>query len=342
MDAKITKLRLSRMLSYDWIKIVAIAVAAIIVWTLIFTMTATRITPAQEFTVMNYIGNVSNGSTGFHTLYQKSFKDGVYSHEVIELKNYDLAASAEYAGTLMQAYVSTDDGDVIFAADIPDPTFIYKDKDGKEQKGTYLDSLLLGYRYNLYNLDLEAENGFFKKMEKYLAGYYVGGDFKSETAVLDTAKIKSDFLARIERTGDKRYKTDEKLQAGIKGENERIIKYRNALLEFYGYLEEGIISLTAKELSVIGSTGGVSEIKGTYAINLCPDELTMKNLYKTAAYVGTTKDENGADQKVLMAKDMHICIFDMPGTEEGFQYEPLLFINYVIRNSRTVAENSGN
>ena len=341
MDAKITKLRLSRMLSYDWIKIVAFAVVAIIVWTLVFTMTATRITPAQEFTVMNYIGNVSNGYTGFHTIYQQSYKDGIYSHEVIELKDYDLASSAEYAGTMMEAYVATDDGDVIFAADVLYPDFTYKDKDGTEQKGTYLDALLMGYRYSLYNLDLEDEKGFFKQMEKYLANYYVGGDFKSEAAVLNTEKIKSDFLARIERTGDKRYKTDEKLQAGIKGENERIVKYRNALLEFYGYLEEGIISLTKKEFSVMGSMG-VSEIKGTYAINLCPNELTMKNLYKTAAYVGTEKDENGVEQNVLMAKDMNICIFDMPGTEEGFQYEPLLFINYVIRNSMTVAENSGN
>ena len=57
MDAKITKLRLSRMLSYDWLKIVGTAVGVIIVWVLIFTMTATRITPAQTFTIANYLGN---------------------------------------------------------------------------------------------------------------------------------------------------------------------------------------------------------------------------------------------------------------------------------------------
>ena len=59
MDAKITKLRLSRMLSYDWLKIIGAAAAVIIVWVLIFTMTATRITSAQTFTVHNYLGNIS-------------------------------------------------------------------------------------------------------------------------------------------------------------------------------------------------------------------------------------------------------------------------------------------
>ena len=54
MDAKITKQRLGRLLSYDWIKIIALAVAAIVVWSLIFTMTATRITAAQQFSVFNY------------------------------------------------------------------------------------------------------------------------------------------------------------------------------------------------------------------------------------------------------------------------------------------------
>ena len=40
MDAKITKSRLGLLLSYDWIKIVGICVAVVLLWLLIFTMTA--------------------------------------------------------------------------------------------------------------------------------------------------------------------------------------------------------------------------------------------------------------------------------------------------------------
>ena len=83
MDAKITKLRLNRMLSYDWLKIVGTAAAVIVAWVLIFTMTATRITSAQTFTVANYVGNNSL-STGFTKSFNTAYADGVFSGEVIE------------------------------------------------------------------------------------------------------------------------------------------------------------------------------------------------------------------------------------------------------------------
>ena len=56
MDAKITKKRLNILLSYDWIKIILVAVAMIVLWSLVFTMTATRVTNAQNFTIFNYTG----------------------------------------------------------------------------------------------------------------------------------------------------------------------------------------------------------------------------------------------------------------------------------------------
>lgn len=37
MDAKITKQRLGLLLSYDWIKIIGICAAAVLVWALLFT-----------------------------------------------------------------------------------------------------------------------------------------------------------------------------------------------------------------------------------------------------------------------------------------------------------------
>ena len=78
MDAKITKERLNRILSYDWLKIVGLAVVAIIVWTLVFTTSATRITPAQQFTVINYFGNVSTLHTTLSTDVNKAFQDGTF------------------------------------------------------------------------------------------------------------------------------------------------------------------------------------------------------------------------------------------------------------------------
>ena len=49
MDAKITKERLGLLLSYDWIKIACICIAAVAAWLLLFTSTATRPTRGQAF-----------------------------------------------------------------------------------------------------------------------------------------------------------------------------------------------------------------------------------------------------------------------------------------------------
>ena len=334
MDAKITKLRLSRMLSYDWLKMVAVALAAIIVWVLIFTMSATRITPAQRFTVINYEGNYSIAYSNFSKNYNEAFSNGVFSHEVIEVGSYDLTTAPDYAQSMLQAYLETDDGDVMFVSQMPNEGYEYTDGNGQTQKATYLDSLVLGYYYYLYDLDLENENGYFRQMEKYLAGYYTDGDF-TNPETLNKAKIEQDFRTRIDENNDKRYKNDEQVQAGIKGEIERIQKYSAALIEFYGYLDEGLISLTKTELTAKTYDGTSYTLKGTFSINLCPDESKMGKLVEIASYVGKKTDENGVEQKTLMAKDMNLAILDVRGMEEGFQYESLLYINQVIRYSRT-------
>lgn len=332
MDAKITKVRLSRMLSYDWIKIVGFGILAIVVWSLIFTMTATRITTAQKFTVMNYVG--SSQGEKFNATYNESLSKGVLSHEVLELGNYDLSMSPDYLTTMLESYMAVDDGDVIFASDVLQEGSAYVDADGKEQQASYLDTFLMGYSYRLFDLSLENENGFFRSMEKYLSTYYIG-DIFYPTPELNKDKVKADFLARIERTGDKRYKTDAEIQEGYLGEINRIIKYRDALIEFYGHLKAGRVSLTQKSFSVKNSAGQTYKIEGTYSINLCPDETKMEKLKDVVCYAKTEVDENGVQKTVLSAQDMNISIFDMPSTENGFEYEALLYINHIIRCGRT-------
>ena len=49
MDNKLTKKRLSDFLAYEWILTIIIAVAAIVVWELVYTMSAVRLTVGQAF-----------------------------------------------------------------------------------------------------------------------------------------------------------------------------------------------------------------------------------------------------------------------------------------------------
>lgn len=339
MDAKITKIRISRMLSYDWLKIVLASLAAILVWALVFSMTATRITPAQQFSVFNYTGNTSFALTDFNNLYNKAFEDKIFSYEVIELTQNDLAANKEYAGTLMEARTAVEEGDVIFVADIDNPDTAQKDENGEiiGYERTYVESLLWGYYAYLYDLNPEKEGSFFYKMEAYLDGFYTEGWEKADS--LDEEKVKTEFRARVKN--DKRFKTEAQLLQGEKDDIARIEKYRDALEQFYAWLDEGIISFATTTL-----TDGEYTIEGTYTLNLCPDESKMGGLKKYVAYyeevienADVATGEEGKTHYVQTAKDMSVAFFKFAGVEDGFQYESLLFVNYLIENALIETEN---
>ena len=53
MDAKITKKRLEHLLSYDWVKIMFTAVAFVMIWVLVFLLTATKVIHPEHILVGN-------------------------------------------------------------------------------------------------------------------------------------------------------------------------------------------------------------------------------------------------------------------------------------------------
>ena len=323
------------MLSYDWLKIVGIAAALIIVWMLIFTMTATRITAAQQFTVFNYVGNVSFSGTDFPLLYSNSLQKDVLSYEVIELTNVDVAANEQYAATLMEARLATNEGDVIFVADVGDERYAQKDENGEiTYEDTYLESLVRGYGRYLYDLDPNSETGYFQQMENYLNAFYQG-DWTKESN-FDEAAVKDAFLARIQKTGDKRFKKQAEIDEGIAQELVRVEKYRDALEEFYGYLDAGIVSFTTTVFSDRETDGNVFyPSDGIYSINICPTAATQ-NLKNYVGYYVEEEDEDGNTHTVRLATNMNVAFFDLltkTEKEAGFQGENLLFLNHVIQNS---------
>lgn len=336
MDAKITKTRLGRMLSYDWIKIIGTAAAAIVVWVLIFTMTATRITPAQQFTVMNYLGNASltRGGGKFGDSYTEAFNGGkgkgVFSYEVLETGTVDLAANSEAASDLLTTRVATEEGDVIFVANVKNPDTEEKNEEtGETTYMTYLDQFVYGYRYTLFNLDPEDEKGYFKQMEKFLIGYF-GENW--ETGTLNEEKAKSDFRARVK--GDKRYKKESLLLLGEADEISRLNKYRDALVKFYWYLENGVVSITTT--TIPSTEEGKADFVGKYAINLCPDKTKMGKLIECVSYYTTElNEETGKEGSTLAVQDMNVCFFHFSGIEDSFEYEDLLYTVYLIDSYTT-------
>lgn len=345
MDAKITKTRLARMLSYDWMKIVGVAAAFILVWVLIFTMTATRITPAQQFTVFNYYANA--GLTDkFYSLYSNTLSKGAFSYEVIELNENDLATSGEEnAYTLMESRFATDEGDIMFVPHIGDKDFAQEDDETGETvyEYTYAEAFFnrwFPYVYELYKEDEttgELVGGYFYDMEQFVIEYF-GENW--ETGELNKAKAEQDFRARVKKNKDKRFKKESEIAQGVLDEYDRLTKYRNALIEFYGYLHDGVVEFTTLEL--YGEDDEVLRL-GNYALNICPDEENSGSTLSDYIYYRTSVevvDENGETTKKNKnsAQDMQAVFLKMKGMEDSFEYETLLFVNALIAASLPQAD----
>ncbi len=328
MDAKITKKRLSEMLSYDWLKIIGTAAALIFVWVLVFTMTATRVQPSQQFIVANYMGNVSVTSQ-LDAALQGDLENGKFSHEVMEVETVDLALSSDTAYQLLEARIATKELDLMFVSQEGDPNTAYQAQaeDGSyydAYKRTYLESFAYSRSYSLHNVET-----YLAQMESFLKSYYT--DY-TNPSTLNVRKVENDFRARIKENKDKRYKKEAQIQAGIEGEKERMEKYRVAYLTFQGYLASGVVELVPITC-VADDTGEVIFENTPYAINICPTGAPQAQ--KLSSLVGYSKsyaDENGQWQTTVSAENMSVCLFDLSKDGEVFRYEGLIYVTNLLNS----------
>lgn len=324
MDARITKKRLGQMLSYDWIKIIACIVAGIVVWSLIFTTTATRLNPAQTYTVYAYIGTAPTDKFTAKITSKAALAEK-FSYDVIETSVVDLTTAGDQAYTLLEARSGVQEGNAAFVSPMEISGSKYKNDKGEEYTPTYLQDIIM----RLYSAVLTPEQtegnpktSFFERTEAFLSGYYT--DIRNENT-LNVKKVEEAFRARIKEQNDKRYKNETQIAQGIADETARIKGYRENYLAVRGYLDEGIIKLeeTPVYLSYNGTTVKYS---GYYSINLCPDD-RMAGLSELIGY----KDGNG----VFTAKDMQLVLLDLLGEEYGYGiYESYALIRKLVETYR--------
>ncbi len=322
MDAKITKQRMGRMLSYDWLKIVGLAAAIIFFWVLVFTTTATRIKPSQQFGVANYMGNVS-ATSNLQNHLNGALSDGKFSHEVLETTAVDIALDESTAYQLLEARMATNELDAMLVSQEGDPSSATTAEDGSTVYSlTYLDRFTNSYYHQLYDVEL-----LLSEMAAYLNGYY-GGDYTNESA-LDKAKIEGDFRARLAAKKDKRYKKEAQIQTGIQGEIERVQKYRAALISFTEYLGKGYISLTKLSYEY----EGIEYFKDrAYSVNICPETAPKAMREKMASFVGyykTYTDESGTEQTTVAAENMQVCLIN-DGGDRDFRFEGVLYVTQLV------------
>lgn len=328
MDAKITKKRLGRLLSYDWFKIIAIAVAFIVFWSLVFTVSSTRITPSQQFTVFNHYANVPLDYGRFDDDFDAALGGGVFSYEVIETDIIDLSQAGDNVYTMCDTRFTTGQGDMMFIPHILDTEM---QEDGIAM--SYLESFFA--RYGGVNGYIQNWDEYMQSARTYLNEYYQG-DYVNGT--LDKVKAERDFRARAKANKDKRFKKEKHIQKGVEDEFARFEKYRKEFVIFENYLNTGVVkfeNVIYKDLSTgegyINETTGEVLVQGNYALNICPDESKMNRLKERVSY--TVAQEDGSLK--YTAQNMCVMLFFLPGMDADFQYETISFLNMVIAASQT-------
>lgn len=207
MDNKLTKKRLSNFMSYEWIAVLLIILAVVLVWEFIYSVSGVRLTSGQQFKF--YIDQNVRSNTAELGEIILGKEEETFSFDVLE---FDAEAlTKEY--NVLNVRLSVYEGDIIFTDSV-------EDKNGASRAKTIVDS------FSVYTYEELLNDGV-----KYLKGFLKDGEtncFIFEN--LDKEKIKANFLTRMK--GDNRFRSEEQKRDGVELEIERIKKLCKEILRF--------------------------------------------------------------------------------------------------------------
>lgn len=215
MDARITKSRLSNLISYDWIKIVVTIVVAIFVGVIVLTMAGTRPTTAQEQHFIFY-KDLYVSDDYSDTLEE----DGIFSYEVFTTDYFEMSSSSTYGEIALSARFAAGQRNMLFSSTALN-----------DEETPYIEAAASSCYAMLENID-----EYLSDAADYANSFYDGDYINGE---IDEEYLSSEFRARAK--GDKRYRTESKILSGIEDEKERISLLRSSLITVNAALEDGTI-----------------------------------------------------------------------------------------------------
>lgn len=361
MDVKVTKKRFFNLVAYDWIKIVALSVAIVFVWILLFTTCATRATDGQQFYFVLY-GDVSaKGNEDFEML-KKMKKDGDLSYDVLEYSVNSITKAGNYSAQYMLSLRNTThevDVFLIYAGatnkivGLPEEKTDESEKadetaggttEGAEEKPTEKSSDIQGV------LDGGSVQSIYKLLEnteKYLEKF----GYSKTNPTVDDAKIERYFRSeRITsaRNYKKLYKTESQIAAGVKNEQKRIATLHKAYLR----VNEVIESVKGTENDFLRYYIPAKDRKKEnpdemervpYGIDLAVLNADLAKL--SADEVKALGKEKIEDRWVYADKNgdpqtagITLCVSDYTSSQRDLQYEAVTFIDYFIRTFSRYAD----
>ena len=342
MDAKITKKRLGLLLSYDWIKIVGICVAAVLAWVLLFTTMATRATNGQSFDIYLYPNVYSHIET--NTLHTRDENDAL-SYDVLDVSINSL--TSDTMSTILSAHFAAGQGDVMF---VPYSEPQRDAETGEITAYSGLDAFLASYSSNCLWLAPDgsipggaAESGssvtnYFSDCENYLDIFYTDG--WQNPGSFNEEAVRSHFNERMQ--GDKRYKNDSQRENGIAKEIERIQKLRDAYANVKSWVtaEDGPVQVRTSQLAIdTDGDGNLEEYTWQYAFDLSNIDKLSELVYY---YPTDTSDDSSDGSGTASGTSNGLCMVVLNTGSSGagnaaLRYEPFMLLNYLVEKYDTAA-----
>lgn len=328
MDNRITKSRISNFFAYEWIAFIAIAVAGILLWELVYTIASVRLTTGQYF---KYYYDDTIYAMSPSNLDTRLYDDGTYSYDVLNWGYETL--SSDY--NVLTTRLSIQEGDAIFTDIAPDEV----------EEGSYVTN-----RANelIDNCSVYSMEDLLKDAKAYLSGFLKDGiavdevtdsDAMLDYANLDGEKIAANFLTRMRK--DNRYRTDDEKAAGIISEKERIEKLcvdvtffqsvleydgaqsvENSLFYSYRMYDQTIATLEKdkdKENYEQAQENKTVQRYGLKMEKLTGGELDVRNYMRL-----NTSDATDSSNVVLL-------VFNFKEQQPDLQYETVSFVSQIIR-----------
>lgn len=222
MDNRLTKKRLSDFLAYEWILTIIVAVAAIFVWELVYTVAATRLSTGQQFKYYfdeTLYASDSSDKSVYDLLGVNVGENGkTFSFDVLSVETETLTSSYN----VLSVRLSVQEGDAIFTSSVAE--------EGQEIRAKQIIDTT-----SVYDLDalINGEFGAKAYLSKFIKA---GGDIYNENDY-DEDAIKAYFDTRMQ--GDKRFRTDEAKEEGRQNEIVRIKKLAKDVKDFETLLSVG-------------------------------------------------------------------------------------------------------
>lgn len=330
MDAKITKKRLSVLLSYQWIVIAIVMVAVMAIWGVVYGIVGAKPTTGQTFNYY-YDLQISNlNDDAFRSLLQDK---NTFSYDVLEV-------DSEYISDIqvLLARSSAKEGDAIITSM------------SGEQKEGYIScrATEIVDNYSVYPLD-DEEGGLIYDATNYLKGFLSnsnGNPLNFEE--LDKNLIKSNFEKRVQSA--RIYRNDYRTgKITVEQEYQRIAKLCEEVSFFKKVIEydktlplEDSIFFRTTKFIMLANEGQEAvrddyvemlqyEKERPYALITSKLESANSNKAVKEYFSGLASIQNSQEIEPV------IEVFNYKDAQPDLQFEVISFLNTIIRNFSDVS-----